>query len=129
MHYLRPENKYWMLGLCFVRALSSVASHSIIDRAFRPAGDVPTCTGENPSLFTCSFQFSKSPKNSPSNGFGGVCNFYTSLDVGFWVFNKVRAPRAVFSSPRRLQMFFHLKFCPDGFILVSDLLVNRTTGP
>lgn len=112
MHYLRPENKYWMLGLCFVRALSSVASHSIIDRAFRPAGDVPTCTGENPSLFTCSFHFSKSPKNSPSNGFGGVCNFYTSLDVGFRVFNKVRAPRAVFFLAEMFTDVFPFKILP-----------------
>lgn len=95
MHYLRLENKYWMLRLCFVRALSRVASHSIIDHAFHWAGDVPACRGENPSLFMCSFhkehinKVSKSPKNSPSNGFGDVYNFYILLDVGFLVFNKV----------------------------------------
>lgn len=66
-----------------------MASHSIIDLTFCRAGDVPPCRGKNPSLFPCSFHFSKCLENSPSNEFGDVYNFYVSLDVGFLVFNKV----------------------------------------
>lgn len=32
-----------------------------------------------------------------------------------------------FSLPRHLQLFFHIKFCQDGFVLVSDLIVNGAT--
>lgn len=70
MHYLRPENKYWMLRVCFVKAQRALPSHSIIDCVFHCIWDAPACTGEHPALFTCSFYFSKSQETHSAMDLG-----------------------------------------------------------
>lgn len=59
---------------------------------------------------------------------GMFITFTSSLMWVFWCLIKYEHLVQIFSSlPRHLQMFFHIKFCQDGLILVSDLIVNRTT--
>lgn len=56
--------------------------------------------------------------------------FITFTSYSMWVFwCLIRYEHLVqfFSLQRHLQMVFRIKFHQDGFILVSDLILNRTT--
>lgn len=115
MHYSRPENKYWMLRLCLVKAQSGLPSHSIIDYAFHCVGDAPTCTGEIPWLVYLLLLFLKVSKNSSSNGFG---MFITAEDLFPMLRPHQRASSPGYFSLQALRMGCYICIkrgnCSDG---------------